>query len=67
MTVFERSPYLELHESGELRERAQQALRLLDGRCLVCPACARSIDSPTAPGCAGSGATPGRVTLPALR
>jgi putative pyruvate formate lyase activating enzyme len=32
-----RPPYLALHASGELRERAQAAMRLLDGRCLVCP------------------------------
>jgi putative pyruvate formate lyase activating enzyme len=37
MTDPQRSPYLALHESGELRERARDALRLLDGRCLVCP------------------------------
>jgi putative pyruvate formate lyase activating enzyme len=37
MTGSERSPYLELHASGELRERARRALRLLQGRCLVCP------------------------------
>jgi putative pyruvate formate lyase activating enzyme len=29
--------YLDLHASGELRERAQQALSLLGPRCLVCP------------------------------
>jgi putative pyruvate formate lyase activating enzyme len=37
MIVSERSPYLELHASGELRERARRALGLLDGRCRVCP------------------------------
>src|SRR5919109_3971025 len=37
MTDPQRPPYLELHESGELRERARDALRLLEGRCLVCP------------------------------
>jgi putative pyruvate formate lyase activating enzyme len=30
-------PYLALHASGELRERARRALELLQGRCLVCP------------------------------
>jgi len=30
-------PYVELHASGELRERARRALELLDGRCRVCP------------------------------
>jgi putative pyruvate formate lyase activating enzyme len=30
-------PYLALHASGELRERARRALGLLEGRCLVCP------------------------------
>ncbi len=30
-------PYLALHASGELRERARRALELLRGRCLVCP------------------------------
>jgi putative pyruvate formate lyase activating enzyme len=30
-------PYLALHASGELRERARRALELLEGRCLVCP------------------------------
>src|ERR687887_555363 len=30
-------PYLALHASGELAERARRALELLDGRCLVCP------------------------------
>jgi putative pyruvate formate lyase activating enzyme len=29
--------YLALHASGELRDRAQRALGLLDGRCSVCP------------------------------
>jgi putative pyruvate formate lyase activating enzyme len=29
--------YLELHASGELRERARRALSLLEGRCRVCP------------------------------
>jgi putative pyruvate formate lyase activating enzyme len=29
--------YLALHESGELRARAQRARELLSGRCLVCP------------------------------
>src|ERR671915_561199 len=37
MIVSERSPYLELHASGELRERARRALGLLEGRCRVCP------------------------------
>jgi putative pyruvate formate lyase activating enzyme len=37
MTESQRSPYLALHDSGELRERARDALRLLEGRCLVCP------------------------------
>jgi putative pyruvate formate lyase activating enzyme len=36
MTDWEPS-YLALHESGELRERAQRALELLGERCLVCP------------------------------
>jgi putative pyruvate formate lyase activating enzyme len=31
------SPYLSLHDSGVLRERAREALRLFEGRCLVCP------------------------------
>ena len=35
--MSERSPYLELHGSGELRERARRALGLLEGRCRVCP------------------------------
>jgi len=36
--VFEWSPpYLALHASGELAERARRALALLEGRCLVCP------------------------------
>jgi putative pyruvate formate lyase activating enzyme len=30
-------PYLALHASGELRERARRALKMLQGRCLVCP------------------------------
>jgi putative pyruvate formate lyase activating enzyme len=30
-------PYLALHASGELRERATRALELLEGRCRVCP------------------------------
>jgi putative pyruvate formate lyase activating enzyme len=30
-------PYLALHASGELHERARRALELLQGRCLVCP------------------------------
>jgi putative pyruvate formate lyase activating enzyme len=30
-------PYLALHRSGELEERARHALALLDGHCLVCP------------------------------
>jgi putative pyruvate formate lyase activating enzyme len=30
-------PYLALHASGELRERARRALELLEGRCVVCP------------------------------
>jgi putative pyruvate formate lyase activating enzyme len=30
-------PYLALHASGGLHERARQALKLLEGRCLVCP------------------------------
>jgi putative pyruvate formate lyase activating enzyme len=30
-------PYLALHASGVLRERARLALELLEGRCLVCP------------------------------
>jgi putative pyruvate formate lyase activating enzyme len=30
-------PYLALHRSGELRERARRALELLEGRCRVCP------------------------------
>jgi putative pyruvate formate lyase activating enzyme len=30
-------PYLTLHASGELRERARRALELLEGRCRVCP------------------------------
>jgi putative pyruvate formate lyase activating enzyme len=29
--------YVDLHASGELRERARRALELLDGRCRVCP------------------------------
>src|SRR5918992_1474385 len=37
MIVSERSPYLELHASGELCERARRALGLLEGRCRVCP------------------------------
>jgi putative pyruvate formate lyase activating enzyme len=37
MTDPQPSPYLALHESGKLRERARHALRLLDGHCLVCP------------------------------
>src|ERR671938_561492 len=37
MTVRERSRYLDLHASGELRERARRALALLEGRCRVCP------------------------------
>src|ERR671922_207488 len=37
MTEPQRSPYLALHDSGELRRRARDALRLLEGRCLVCP------------------------------
>jgi putative pyruvate formate lyase activating enzyme len=37
MTVSERPRYLELHAAGELRERARQALELLEGRCVVCP------------------------------
>jgi putative pyruvate formate lyase activating enzyme len=36
--VFEWSPpYLALHASGELAERARRALALLEGRCLACP------------------------------
>jgi putative pyruvate formate lyase activating enzyme len=31
------SSYLELHACGELHERAQRAVRLLEGRCRVCP------------------------------
>jgi putative pyruvate formate lyase activating enzyme len=31
------SPYLALHRTGALVERAAQARALLDGRCLVCP------------------------------
>jgi putative pyruvate formate lyase activating enzyme len=30
-------PYLALHASGGVRERARRALGLLEGRCLVCP------------------------------
>jgi putative pyruvate formate lyase activating enzyme len=37
MTAPERSPYLALHASGELRERAREGLRLLEGCCTVCP------------------------------
>src|SRR5215211_635631 len=37
MIVSERSQYLELHASGELRERARRALGLLEGRCRACP------------------------------
>jgi putative pyruvate formate lyase activating enzyme len=36
MTDWEPS-YLALHRSGALTERAERALALLDGRCLVCP------------------------------
>jgi putative pyruvate formate lyase activating enzyme len=36
MTEWEPS-YLALHRSGALTERAERALALLDGRCLVCP------------------------------
>jgi putative pyruvate formate lyase activating enzyme len=36
MTDWEPS-YLALHRSGALAERAERALALLDGRCLVCP------------------------------
>src|ERR671923_620511 len=37
MTVSEQWPYLALHGSGELRERAGRAVGLLAGRCVVCP------------------------------
>jgi putative pyruvate formate lyase activating enzyme len=30
-------PYLAVHPSGELRDRAERALTLLDGRRHVCP------------------------------
>jgi putative pyruvate formate lyase activating enzyme len=36
--MTDREPsYLALHHSGALTERAERALALLDGRCLVCP------------------------------
>jgi len=31
------APYVELHRTGELKSRAERAMRLLDGTCTVCP------------------------------